>query len=269
MPDFLKNFPTSLKILLTCLVAGLSLAGVLNFENLKSFSSFNGNEKQDESIDKIKVKFNIYDRDNNPLNQVSVQFIFDGAPASRVTDSNGYVSIEIPKRDEVEVVFSKDGFQSLRQSINTNADTNKTVTFYLDEITTDNLPDRSLTPQTPQATTTSAPAQTLEPKEAVGLRHDMKYEIARSLLIEQGWQPRTPTSNGDFPPYEYFTEKGWLEVVACSGTGRGFCRFEFYNTKGDTLVVVTVRNSERFGGSRVERWVVLAPGETSSSVYGN
>ena len=39
-----------------------------------------------------------------------------------------------------------------------------------------------------------------------------------------------------------FSNRGYQEVVDCSGTGLGLCRFEFRNEKGEMLVVVTANN---------------------------
>lgn len=52
-------------------------------------------------------------------------------PAPRYTDSNGYVSIEVPERKDIEVILRKDGFQTKRQILNLQADPNRTITVYL------------------------------------------------------------------------------------------------------------------------------------------
>ena len=42
-----------------------------------------------------------------------------------------------------------------------------------------------------------------------------------------------------------FIEKGYTEVVDCSGTGLGLCLFQFQNATGQTLLVTTANNDPR------------------------
>ena len=52
----------------------------------------------------------------------------------------------------------------------------------------------------------------------------------------------------------HLIELGYTEVIACSGTGMGFCRFEFTTADGRKLVVVTINNQENQDGSTLYRW---------------
>lgn len=86
-----------------------------------------------EESESVEVEFNIYSKDtNDPLERVEVQFIFDGAPAPRFTNSDGYVRIEIPKRDDIDIVIKKEGFKDLNRTINLKADINRTITYLLE-----------------------------------------------------------------------------------------------------------------------------------------
>ena len=78
------------------------------------------------------------------------------------------------------------------------------------------------------------------------LRRNMNYAQARTMLIKQGWQPvfnseqvnnRVPNSTID-----YLINKGYTEIVDCSGTGLGLCLFQFKNAKGQNLFVTTIDN---------------------------
>jgi hypothetical protein len=42
---------------------------------------------------------------------------------------------------------------------------------------------------------------------------------------------------------DHFIEKGYTEVVDCSGTGLGLCLFKFRNATGQTLSVTTANNA--------------------------
>jgi len=77
----------------------------------------------------------------------------------------------------------------------------------------------------------------------------MPYAQAREILIDAGWQAiETPIlQRGDrfFGATEYIVKKlGYNEVVDCSGTGMGFCRFEFAAADQRKLVVITVNNQK-------------------------
>jgi hypothetical protein len=78
------------------------------------------------------------------------------------------------------------------------------------------------------------------------LRQGMTYSEARNLLIEEGWQAVFNTSQVNNPNrgavIDRFIEKGYTEVVDCSGTGLGLCLFQFQNATGQSLFVTTANN---------------------------
>ncbi len=78
------------------------------------------------------------------------------------------------------------------------------------------------------------------------LRQQMSYSEARNLLIQEGWQAvfnATQVSNADRGAViDNLIEKGYTEVVDCSGTGLGLCLFQFQNATGQTLFVTTANN---------------------------
>ena len=81
------------------------------------------------------------------------------------------------------------------------------------------------------------------------LKQRMPYAQTREILIDAGWQAiEIPTlQRGDhfFGATQYIVkELGYNEVVDCSGTGMGFCRFEFATAEKRKLVVITVNNQK-------------------------
>jgi hypothetical protein len=89
------------------------------------------------------------------------------------------------------------------------------------------------------------------------IQQGMPYWKARRILIQQGWQPNLPASNGDIPDMEDTQIRnayalGYNEVKVCSGTGLGLCRFEFTNYKKELLVVSTTALPEL----RVFHWFI-------------
>jgi hypothetical protein len=82
----------------------------------------------------MKVEFNVYTVDYQPIELVEVRFISSGAPTSRYTDSNGYVDINIPRRDDIEVILSKSGLRTKRLILNLLTGENRTLTIYMEDV---------------------------------------------------------------------------------------------------------------------------------------
>jgi hypothetical protein len=82
--------------------------------------------------------------------------------------------------------------------------------------------------------------------DALGLRENMPYQEARSLILAQGWEPNQA---GDAPNLNSSTIRelydfGYPEIKDCAGTGLGQCRFEFRNGAGQVLVVSAIQEGE-------------------------
>lgn len=91
-----------------------------------------------------------------------------------------------------------------------------------------------------------------------GLQENMPYREARSLLIQEGWQPNV---QGEPPNLNNSTVKelvdlGYEEVKDCAGTGLGPCRFEFTNPAGELLVVSAITNGASNQDRVVWRWFI-------------
>ncbi len=95
------------------------------------------------------------------------------------------------------------------------------------------------TPVTQSSTSLKIPA----------LKKEMTYEVARQLIINAGWQPLFTTTDNPHDGTKSRRDRGYNEVTSCSGTGMGFCRFEFTGAGDRKLVIVT-------GGreSTVQKW---------------
>jgi len=131
MKQIWSSLPSWAKILSTAILCVLITVGVAN-PKVFDFITSNSDQVIEESKT-VEVKFNIYSKDtNDPLERAEVQFIFDGAPAPRFTNSDGYVRIEIPNRNDVDVVIKKEGFYDLNRTINLKADPNRTITYLLE-----------------------------------------------------------------------------------------------------------------------------------------
>ncbi|HEV7251835.1 MAG TPA: hypothetical protein VGN97_01865 [Mesorhizobium sp.] len=71
------------------------------------------------------------------------------------------------------------------------------------------------------------------------------YDVAREELAAEGWEPalldpadrpEADAASGNAPA---FLDQGFDELVACAGTGLAPCRFEFTDSFGNRLAVVT------------------------------
>lgn len=80
------------------------------------------------------VKFNIYTQDYEAIDLVEVRLISNGAPSSRYTDSNGYVSIEVLERKDIEVILIKNGFETKRHILNLQVTPNQPFTLFMERL---------------------------------------------------------------------------------------------------------------------------------------
>lgn len=92
--------------------------------------------------------------------------------------------------------------------------------------------------------------------------HGLSYVESREKLVEAGWQPyakhwsyvndpNIQTGNGPI-----FWARGYHEIHSCSGTGYGFCSFEFMDVYSNKLKVITAGMEDPYRGIKatVVRW---------------
>lgn len=82
--------------------------------------------------------------------------------------------------------------------------------------------------------------------------YGLSYHQARKKLTDSGWIPLTQRHNygANEPSLRYgngqaFWDMGYWEVVSCSGSAEGFCRFEFSDPAGRRLVIITAGMEDR------------------------
>ena len=99
----------------------------------------------------------------------------------------------------------------------------------------------------------SSPEDVSRAVEQLGLYQEMPYAEARERILQQGWQPYvegTPPNLDNSTIRELF-DLGYEEIADCSGTGMGFCRFEFVNGTGAMLVLSTTTMGTHSNADRV------------------
>ena len=68
------------------------------------------------------------------------------------------------------------------------------------------------------------------------------YHEARKIILDNGWKPvqaERSDMDAEYGVPHFYYDAGYPEVLACSGTGMGYCAFKFYNEKGNYLKVTT------------------------------
>ena len=72
---------------------------------------------------------------------------------------------------------------------------------------------------------------------------NIPYSEARKVILENGWKPAKikRDKSDDISSISHYLGQGYTEVDACSGTGKGYCRFVFQN---DTDLIMEVTTQE-------------------------
>ena len=94
------------------------------------------------------------------------------------------------------------------------------------------------------AAISSLPTGAIAQEIPTTLRQEMPYAEARQILLDAGWQAvsQSPNRQRSGAMAYLIDDLGYNEVVDCSGTGMGFCAFEFVDTYGHKLSISTVNN---------------------------
>ena len=121
MSNFFNSLPNWGKIVAGVLIGLLISFGILNIT-----------VPTQESL--VKVKFIVQTKEKTAIEGVEVKFIFDGSPAPRMTNTDGYVEIDIPERNDIRIILRKDGYNTIDRIINLKADKQKTITYEMKKI---------------------------------------------------------------------------------------------------------------------------------------
>lgn len=155
----------SIIIAIVTATTGLGVALFNNWDKL--FSKSESSENAESFLidgQRITAHFDVREENENPINGAEVRFVFEGAPIFKFTDHNGYTSIELPKRDGIEVTLRKQGFITQRLNVNLIADPSTVKTVYLtkeslqNELNTGNVISQNSTSNTPSSQTSPQPS---------------------------------------------------------------------------------------------------------------
>lgn len=168
-------------ILIGLLLAG---AGIGAFKIVPQFQS----PPSSESIKYQKVDLTVRDKQSDTgLPDVNVEFSYQGAPTLKKTDSNGYVSLEIPERGDITVYLKKEEYKSEKFTINLQADRNTTRDMYMEKEFflkhSEEIPHvlSSSTSKEAIQTPSSTPTQTPKPEPTISGEWEGQYTCSKKL----------------------------------------------------------------------------------------
>jgi hypothetical protein len=96
-------------------------------------SPSNGSSISNKSDELMRIGLLVQTKQGYTVGEVEVIVVSKGAPTRKVSDRNGYIEIEIPKRKSVEVLFQKSGFKPTREIINLEVDPATTKKILLEK----------------------------------------------------------------------------------------------------------------------------------------
>lgn len=154
-----------------------------------------------------------------PLLSVNVEFKSQGAPATALTDSNGYAKIKIPSTRDVQITLRKQGFETSSQIIDLEKNPVLTRTYTLKSTSSSMLqtsPDKP-TPVPVNPTPTEPSPPPLPPISAKPPKVECKIvnEIVHSIFSDGEYTEIIPVANKPEQPVSrlYVTRDNPRSVV--------------------------------------------------------
>ena len=122
MLAFFNGLPNRVKTFLAVVLLGLVAVGFIQLD----FAPENAQEATTTDVQII-----VQTETGEPISDVEVHIIGDGAPTIAYTKTSGYVGVEVPERGDVDVQLIKDGYDTRYDTINLVADPERTRIFRL------------------------------------------------------------------------------------------------------------------------------------------
>jgi hypothetical protein len=188
------------------------------------------------SAQQVEVNIIVQDEDRQGIDGARVQFIFNGAPVSELTDIDGYARIKILERDDIDITITKDCFKTYSKTINLKPGQDRTLTYQLqkDETCTDSTETKTLSqpsstdavgfnPNDPHVILLdnsgsmgdcpiSFTESSCRREPDVPRRIDDAKQVIRNILSED-WFDNTPLALVEFGDYQAY---GMIEEQACT-----------------------------------------------------
>ncbi len=131
MIDFLRNLPNWVKGILFLSISIIVAAVIISQNNSPQY--VHDPLKQTASPKYTQVGLTVKNPQKEPLDDVRVEFNFKGAPPNKLTDSNGYVQIKLPERDDIKVYLSKKEYKRKNYTLNLLTDPDRNIEIELEQ----------------------------------------------------------------------------------------------------------------------------------------
>ncbi|MEG4029712.1 MULTISPECIES: hypothetical protein [unclassified Microcoleus] len=115
------------------LLSILAIIVAVTTPEVRRFFGFETNQSSKDAEMK-EVDLSVQTESLQPLLSVNVEFKSQGAPATALTDSNGYAKIKIPSTRDVQITLRKEGFETSSQIIDLEKNPVLTRTYMLKSI---------------------------------------------------------------------------------------------------------------------------------------
>ncbi len=89
----------------------------------------NPSSEEDLESAYISVPIIVLDSERNPIEGVRVRFISEGAPEPKLTNTDGYVRVNVPQRNDIRVILSHEEFKSMDRILDLRKDPGETRTY--------------------------------------------------------------------------------------------------------------------------------------------
>lgn len=130
----MENFdkwPNWIKIALGIIASALTFAG-LRAIGVKDLPNLSSQQTQDSNATNLlNVDLIVQTEQGEPIEGVEVTFTSKGAPEVKPTNTSGFVQLQIPNRDDIEIRLSRTGFKPATYTINLKNDPQRTRKFQL------------------------------------------------------------------------------------------------------------------------------------------
>ncbi|KKD39293.1 S1 family peptidase [Limnoraphis robusta] len=127
----IKKLPSWVKAIFAFIIM---VSGVSGWDYIQANPNESVQVNQDSpDLEYQRIGVTVRNRENaQPVENVTVQIIFDGPPVQKMTDRNGYFEIEVPARETAQVTLTKAGFKTATETVGLKVDPDKTKLIYLD-----------------------------------------------------------------------------------------------------------------------------------------
>jgi hypothetical protein len=127
----IKDWPLFVKVCFGLIILALAVAGLIEVPKISEKQITEENASPNVDTELVNIDIIVESDIAKPLENVEIRFVSKGSPEVRRTNTDGFTQIEIPARNDIEIILTKEGFETARHTLNLNNDPNRTRTYYL------------------------------------------------------------------------------------------------------------------------------------------